>query len=119
MVKVDKYALIRRAHLVDKMSVRELARTFHHSKRKIREILRQPEPKPYQRRPMPSVVDSFKPVIDEILRTDEEAPRKQRHTYPSCELQVPRRRVLPAASAWRPSGERLGLGQIDGSALAL
>ena len=80
MVKVDKYALIRRAHLVDKMSVRELARTFHHSKRKFREILRQPEPKPYQRRPMPSVVDSFKPVIDEILRTDEEAPRKQRHT---------------------------------------
>jgi transposase len=80
MVKVDKYALIRRAHLVDKMSIRELARTFHHSKRKIREILRQPEPKPYQRGPMPSLVDSFKPVIDEILRADEEAPRKQRHT---------------------------------------
>ena len=80
MVKVDEYALIRRAHLVDKMSIRELARTFHHSKRKIREILRQPEPKPYQRRAMPSVVDSFKPVIDEILRADEEAPRKQRHT---------------------------------------
>src|SRR5580692_1134050 len=80
MVKVDEYALIRRAHLVDKMSIRELARTFHHSKRKIREILRQPEPKPYQRQAMPSVVDSFKPVIDEILRADEEAPRKQRHT---------------------------------------
>jgi|SRR5580692_1630191 transposase len=80
MVKVDKYALIRRAHLVDKMSIRELARTFHHSKRKIREILREPEPKPYQRRAMPSVLDSFKAVIDEILRADEEAPRKQRHT---------------------------------------
>ena len=80
MVKVDKYALIRRAHRVEKMSIRELARTFHHSKRKIREILAQPEPKPYQRRPMPSVVDSFKAVIDEILRADVDAPRKQRHT---------------------------------------
>jgi transposase len=80
MVKVDRYALIRRAHLVDKMSIRALARAFHHSKRKIREILREPEPKPYQRGTMPSVVDPFKAMIDEILRGDEEAPRKQRHT---------------------------------------
>ena len=80
MVKVDKYAIIRRAYLIDKMSIRELARTFHHSRRKIREILALPEPKAYQRCPMPSVVDPFKPVIDEILRADEQAPRKQRHT---------------------------------------
>jgi transposase len=80
MVKVDEYALIRRAHRVEKMSIRELARTFHHSKRKIREILREPEPKSYQRGPMPSIIDPFKPVIDEILRADEDAPRKQRHT---------------------------------------
>jgi transposase len=80
MVKVDEYARIRRAHLIDRMSIHELARRFHHSRRKIREILTQPEPKKYQRQAMPSVVDSFKPVIDEILRADEEAPRKQRHT---------------------------------------
>jgi transposase len=80
MVKVDRYAVIRRAHQVEKMSIRELARRFHHSRRKIREILAQPEPKKYQRRPAPSIVDPFKPVIDEILRADEEAPRKQRHT---------------------------------------
>src|SRR5437899_2195768 len=80
MVKVDEYARIRQAHRIDKLSIRQLARQFHHSRRKIREILGLPEPKPYRRRAMPSVVDSFKLVIDEILRADEEAPRKQRHT---------------------------------------
>ena len=33
----------------------------------IREILAQTAPKPYQRRPMPSVVDPFRPVIEAIL----------------------------------------------------
>ena len=80
MVKVDKYAIIRRAHQIEKMSIRELARTYHHSRRKIREILAQPEPKAYQRSALPSVVDTFKLVIDEILRADEAVPRKQRHT---------------------------------------
>src|SRR5215472_6310422 len=80
MVKVDEYARIRQAHRLEKLSIRQLARKFHHSRRKIREILGQPEPKKYQRRPLPSVVDPFKPVIDAILRSDEEAPRKQRHT---------------------------------------
>src|SRR5262245_39633974 len=80
MVPMDEYERIRHAHRVDRMSIRELARRFHHSRRKIREILAQPEPKPYRRRPVPSVVDPFKPVIDAILRADEAAPRKQRHT---------------------------------------
>jgi len=80
MVKVDRYAMIRRAHQIEKMSIHELARRFHHSRRKIRAILAQPEPKPYQRRAMPSILDAFKPVIDEILRADEKAPRKQTHT---------------------------------------
>jgi hypothetical protein len=38
------------------------------------------EPKPYQRRPLRSVADPFKPLIDAILQADEEAPPKQRHT---------------------------------------
>ena len=75
MVKVDEYARIRQAHRQDKMSIRELARRFHHSRRKIREILAQPEPKKYQRQAMPSIVDPFKPVIDGILRSDDDAPR--------------------------------------------
>ena len=50
VVKVDEYAHIRHAHATEKISVRELARRFHHSRRKIREILGQPEPRPYPRR---------------------------------------------------------------------
>src|SRR5262245_47179462 len=80
MVTVDEYARIRRAHRIDKMSIRELSRRFHHSRRKIREILAQAEPKPYQRRPMPSILDPLKPVIEAILQTDATAPPKQQHT---------------------------------------
>src|SRR5262245_17707323 len=80
MVHGDEYARIRQAHRLDKLSIRQLSRKFHHSRRKIREILGQAEPKKYQRRPMPSVVDPFKPIIAAIVRAHEEAPRKQRHT---------------------------------------
>lgn len=81
MVTVDEYARIRRAHVVDGMSIKALARQFHHSRRKIREILAHAEPTPYVRlNPPPSILDPFKPTIDAILAADEEAPRKQRHT---------------------------------------
>ena len=80
MVKVDQYARVRRAHR-DGLGIRALAKLFHHSRRKIREILAMPEPKAYQRlNPPPSILDPFKPCIDAILTTDEEAPPKQRHT---------------------------------------
>jgi hypothetical protein len=46
MVKVDQYARVRRAHR-DGLGIRALAKLFHHSRRKIREILAMPEPKPY------------------------------------------------------------------------
>jgi transposase len=80
MVHVDEYARIRQAHRQEHLSIRELARRFHHSRSKIRTILAQPEPKPYRRAPMPSLVDPFKPIIDAILQDDQHAPRKQRHT---------------------------------------
>ena len=80
MVTVDEYARIRLAHRIDTLGIRQRSRRFHHSWRKIGEILGQAEPKAYQRRPMPSVVDPFKPIIDASVRADEEAPCKQRHT---------------------------------------
>lgn len=80
MVTVDQYARIRLAHR-DGMSIRELARRFHHSRRKIREILNTPEPKRYQRLKLPaSILEPFQATIDSILAADEQAPRKQRHT---------------------------------------
>lgn len=80
MVDVDEYARVRRAHR-DGMTIRELARTFHHSRRKIKEIIAAAEPKPYVRlNPPAMVIDPFKPIIDAILVADAAAPRKQRHT---------------------------------------
>jgi transposase len=64
------------------MSIREIARTFHHTRRKIRQVLEEAEPTPYTRvheRPAP-VLGSFHSVIDQILDDDEHAPPKQRHT---------------------------------------
>jgi transposase len=81
MLTVDDYAKIRVAHR-DHMSIREIARTFGHSRRKVRAILANPQPKPYTRaKPKPApVLGSFHAVIDTILTDDENAPPKQRHT---------------------------------------
>jgi hypothetical protein len=66
MVEVDQYARVRRAHR-DGLGVRALARLFHHSRRKIREILAMPEPEPYVRlNPPPPIVDPFEPCLDGI-----------------------------------------------------
>ena len=81
MLTVDDYGAIRRARR-DGMSIRRIARTFHHTRRKIRQILAGSEPRPYTRahdRPAP-VLGPFHPVIDRILIDDEAAPPKQRHT---------------------------------------
>lgn len=81
MLTVEDYGRIRRAHR-DGMSIREIARRYHHSRRKIRQVLCEPQPRPYRRKqPVRCpVLDPVKPVIDAILKTDETAPRKQRHT---------------------------------------
>jgi transposase len=82
MLKVEDYGRIRRAHR-DGMSIREIARTFGHSRRKIREVLGQAEPRPYtlsQPRPRRMLTEVHQQWIDAILAADQEAPRKQRHT---------------------------------------
>ncbi len=81
MLTVDDYGQIRRAHR-DGLSVREIARTLHHSRRKVREALACPEPRGYTRTKDPPApkLGLFTSVIDEILKADEQAPPKQRHT---------------------------------------
>src|SRR5262245_9956170 len=81
MLTVDDYAKIRLAHR-DGLSIRAIARTFGHSRRKVRQVLANPQPKPYTRRkPAPApVLGSFHAVIDAILTADDSAPPKQRHT---------------------------------------
>lgn len=89
MLTVDEYGTIRRAHR-DGMSIRAIARRFGHSRRKIRQVLVEPEPRPYVRRTAPAPkLGPFHATIDQILADDESAPRKQRHTA----MQVFRRLV--------------------------
>ena len=45
---MDDYGAIRRARR-DGLSIREIARRFHHSRRKIRQVLAQAQPHPYAR----------------------------------------------------------------------
>lgn len=81
MLTVDDYGKIRRAQR-DGMSIHEIARTFHHSRRKIRHILKNAQPRPYTRTrpPLAPVLGPFHAIIDAILAADEQAPPKQRHT---------------------------------------
>ena len=81
MLTVEDYGVIRRAHR-DGMSIRAIARTFHHSRRKVRDALASPEPEPYSRTKEAQApkLGPFKPIIDQILADDEQAPVKQRHT---------------------------------------
>ncbi len=92
MLTVDEYGRIRRAHR-DGMSIRELARTLRHSRAKIRQVLAEPEPRPYVRARLHCPkLGRFHGVIDQILVDDEQAPPKQRHTS----MQVFRRLVSEA-----------------------
>ena len=81
MRTVVDYAQYRLAHR-DGMTTRRIARTFHVSRRKVREALASPEPQPYTRiqpPPLP-VLGPFTAIVDQILRDDLDAPTKQRHT---------------------------------------
>ncbi|HMB07810.1 MAG TPA: IS21 family transposase, partial [Isosphaeraceae bacterium] len=81
MRTVDDYARYRTAHR-DGMTIRQIARTFHVSRRKVREALASPEPRPSTRtQPPPApVLGPFTALIDQVLRDDRDAPPKQRHT---------------------------------------
>jgi transposase len=81
MLTVEDYGRIRIAHR-DGMSIRQIARRFHHSRRKVRQVLEESEPRPYtlpQERPAPQL-GPYKGLIEQILEEDRQAPRKQQHT---------------------------------------
>lgn len=81
MLTVEEYGRIRIAHR-DGMSIRQIARRYGHSRRKIRQVLQESEPRPYtleKDRPAPRL-GPYKALIDQILADDAQAPRKQRHT---------------------------------------
>ena len=75
------YADIRHDARVDGLSIRELARKHGVHRRTVRQALAAAEPPP-RKKPVRTAprLDPYKPAIDEMLRYDLTAPRKQRHT---------------------------------------
>ena len=95
MLKVEDYGRIRRAHR-DGMSIREIARTFGHSRRKIREALAQAEPRPYTLslpRPRRVLTDVHQQWIGAILVEDEQASQATSHRSATLSAAAGRRAV--------------------------
>ncbi len=82
MYKVEMYARVRRACIVEGMSVQEAAREFGLHRDTVRKMLKYSIPPGYRRR-KPARRPKLEPyvgVIDRILEDDKVAPKKQRHT---------------------------------------
>ena len=82
MFHVEMYFQVRRACLVEGMSVREASRVFGVHRETVRKMLANATPQGYtrQRPPRKPKIEPFTGVIDAILETDRSVPRKQRHT---------------------------------------
>lgn len=80
--RVEQFEQIRRDREREGLSIRELARRHGVHRRAVRQALAAAVPPPRKRpegRPAPKL-GPFRPLIDEWLLADREAPRKQRHT---------------------------------------
>ena len=82
MYQVDVYLRVRRAVMVDGMSIREVSRVFGLHRDTVRKILAYSAPPGYRRQTPPRrpKLEPFTGVIDQILADDLRRPRKQRHT---------------------------------------
>jgi transposase len=81
MVKVDEYLQIRLLHR-DGLSIRQIAKRLGHSRDTVKKALIEATPRPYTRT-QPVVHPKLGPFIghiEQILKDDQSAPRKQRHT---------------------------------------
>ena len=81
MVQVDEYLQIRLLHR-DGLSIRQIARRLGHGRETVKKALSESAPRPYTRsRPVAQPkLGPFVGEIERMLREDESAPRKQRHT---------------------------------------
>jgi len=79
---MEQFEQIRRDHAREELSIRELAKRHGVHRRAVRQALESAIPPPKRApevRPAPKL-GPYRAVIDEILKADREAPRKQRHT---------------------------------------
>ena len=82
MYRVELYARVRRACMVEGMSTREAARVFGLHRDTVRKMLKYSVPPGYRRQSPPRrpKLDPYRGVIDRILEEDRSLPKKQRHT---------------------------------------
>ena len=82
MYTVDLYGRVRRAHFVEGMSIRQVARMFDLHRSTVNKMLEYSVPPGYQRQQPPRrpKLDPYKGVIDRIFEEDQSLPKKQRHT---------------------------------------
>ncbi len=82
MYSVEMYARVRRACMVEGMSVRDASRVFGLHRDTVRKMLAYSVPPGYRREgpPRRPKLEPFTGVIDAILEGDGRVPRKQRHT---------------------------------------
>jgi transposase len=82
MIKVEDVEKIRWAYYRDGLSLREIGRRLHHSRRVIHRAIESAEPGQYRQvreRPQP-VLDAWKAKIDALWEESQKLPRKQRYT---------------------------------------
>jgi transposase len=82
MLRMIDKEYIRKKHFLEGWSIHELSRQLKISRQTVRKMLKEGEIPKYNRqipKPCP-VMDSFREVIESILKVDETAPVKQRHT---------------------------------------
>jgi transposase len=78
---VELFEAIRRDQRREGLSIRELAQRYHVHRRTVRTALRCAVPPPRKKRVfLAPTLDPLRPLIDAMLRSDLEAPKKQRHT---------------------------------------
>ena len=82
MYKVDVYLQVRRAVLVEGMSIREASRVFGLHRDMVRKMLAYSVPPGYRRHisPRRPRLEPYTGVINRILEDDLRLPKKQRHT---------------------------------------
>ena len=82
MYIVDVYLRVRRAVMVEGMSIREASRVFRLHRDTVSKMLAYSAPPGYRRQTPPRrpKLDSFTGVIDRILEDDHRVPGRQRHT---------------------------------------
>ena len=101
MYKVEMYLRVRRACFVEGMSAREFARVYGLHRDTVRMMLKYSVPPRYRRDRPPSRprLDSYKGVIDQILKEDRGVPKKQRHTAKREVVNTPESGAYPESGA--------------------